>query len=113
MLYVPVVGIRLSADERERWRRLAAERGLNVAGLVKLAIDDLERERSGSALADRVAERVLREVAPLFSAWAPSMESASFEANRVSVFDRSCLDAELHRRGTVCPSCGGSDYSLR
>jgi len=106
MLYMPVYSVRLSESEKQRWQRLAYERGMTIVGMLRLAVDEFEHSRSGRVLADTVAERVVAELQPL-------LDGVAIQSVPITIFDRSCTDADLHRPGQRCASCGGSAYATR
>jgi len=104
-LYVPTLGIRISDSSLARWQALARERGLSVAGMIRLAVEDLEKTRSGRGLADLVATEVVSRLEERFE---KLEEGAVGGPIQERPFERGCLDADIHRPGTRCPGCGGS-----
>jgi hypothetical protein len=102
---VPQLNVRLSELERDRWRSVAHARGMNVTGMLKLAVEEFAHSRNSNALADAVAERVLRDLEPLLQRPLEPAPSLPFAGPRQ--FDVTCDQADFHVEGTVCRECGG------
>jgi len=100
--------LRLPPPVLAELRDAAAYRGVTVSEFVRRAIQIEIRGRSTSSIADQIAERVVREIAPLLEGLhEPNGESAA------KPFLKDCYDAELHRPGQKCSACGGSFYPRR
>jgi len=106
--------VRIPVELHKELERAALADGCNVSEFVRRAVADRISKRSvrqlGQAIADEVAPRIAREIELLMEVREKPEE---FSAPTTVIFDRSCIDAELHRPGTLCGSCGGSAYTTR
>jgi uncharacterized protein (DUF1778 family) len=97
------VTVRLSESENARWRDAAHTRGMSLTGFLKVAVDEAVSSRSSRVMAARIAEELLPRLQEGLLVGGPAVPPR--------VFDRACLDADLHRPGVLCNGCGGSTYA--
>jgi len=101
--------VRLDDETAHAVEQAARRDGVSVSEFTKRALQDRIQARSVREIARAVAEEVEVRLAPLFE----NLREIEPVFPRRQVFDRSCIDAELHSPGTVCGTCGGSEYTVR
>jgi hypothetical protein len=120
------IALRVPPETKERWQAEAHAEGLTLSAYVVGKVDgarldprleSLLLERVDDALAHFTPIVVAKELELLLAErLAPSQDSwpvpAEFESLPLVLmpkdFDPSCIDADLHNRGTSCATCSGN-----
>jgi len=104
--------VRLSDEALARWREAARTDGVDLSEFVRRSVEERVAGRTtrtiARAVADLLAPELERMISDTFAR--PNVGDAAQFETMTTTFDRGCIDADLHRQGAVCPSCGGSTH---
>ena len=120
------LNLRVDPDEYEAWQRAARASGVGLSEWARRTLSDRVAGRDAGTISRRMANDValilLPEIERIIQAngraeplqgqapvtpYVPSTATA-FVPVGPKPWDPSCIDADLHQKGTVCAGCGGS-----
>jgi len=102
--------VRLDEETSRTLEQAARRDGVSISEFVKRAVQDRIQSRSVRDIARLVADEVEIRLGTRFDELAGGEPE---EPPALTIFDRSCIDADIHRPGQRCASCGGSAYATR
>ena len=126
------LNVRLDPERYDAWKAVATSSGMSLSEYVIRSVEDRIAGRTAEQISERTAAKVLVELLPemervvhdAVGGASPEPQpqvvysAPSFTPPVVSVgprtWDPQCDDADLHVKGRVCASCGGSaQYVVR
>ena len=120
------IALRVTPETKERWQAQAHAEGLTLTAYIvskvegqrlppeleteiRQRVDDVLAERIDSVIASELQSLLGEKLAPSQDAWPVPADLESLPLVLMPKdFDPSCIDADLHNRGTTCASCGGN-----